>query len=206
MLCVVKKRSAGREQNRRIQEYYAQNNSECCFAVFCLPLAAVAQNADYPKFEAFGGYSFFRANPEDFNLNGWNGQITGNLSEWFGLTFDIAGHYGHPEDIFGEGIDTIDIDQHTFMGGPKLTYRTGRFAPFAQFLIGGARAGREEFGISDSEWALSTVIGGGIDISLNESIAVRPAQFDYLMTRFDLGPEDERQDNFRFSAGIVFRW
>lgn len=177
------------------------------FAVLCLPFMAMAQNDEYPKFEAFGGYSYLRANPEEVNLNGWNGQLTGNLSKWFGVTFDFAGHYGNPEDPFGEGINFIDINQHTFMAGPKLTYRTGRFSPFAHFLIGGARAETEELDVETvDDWALSAVIGGGVDINLSKRFAIRAGQFDYLMTRFDLGPEDERQDNFRFSAGVVFRF
>jgi len=98
------------------------------------------------------------------------------------------------------------------MGGPKLTYRSSKsVAPFAHFLIGAARASTGAFGYSVSDTALATVIGGGIDINLSESLAIRAVQADYLMTRFHTGPQiffsglDDRQNNFRFSAGIVFK-
>lgn len=172
-----------------------------------LPFAAMAQ--DYPPVEVFGGYSYFRANPDEFNLHGWNASVTGNLTHWFGVTGDFSGHYGKPSDIFGE-IPGIDINHYTIMVGPKLSYRAGAFTPFAHFLIGGARAGTNDafFG-STSDWALATSVGGGLDINISDSIALRVAQAEWLMTDFDTGDflfdPNDRQNNFRFSAGIVFK-
>jgi hypothetical protein len=182
------------------------------FAVFVflmIPLAALAQQ-DYPKAEVFGGYSYFRANPEDFDLHGWNASVTGNLTNWFGIEGDFSGHYGKPS-AFGFTVPGVDINHYTFMGGPKLAYRKGPITPFAHFLIGAARAGTKEFFISTSDTALAAAIGGGIDIGLGKYFAVRAIQADYLMTRFKTFPEslfndNERQNNFRFSAGIVFRF
>ena len=169
-----------------------------------IPMAAFAQ-PDYPKAEVFGGYSYFRANPERFNLNGWNASVTGNLTHWFGIEGDFSGHYGKPT-YYGVPIEGIDIDSHTFMGGPRLSFRSGRATSFTHFLIGVARAGTSDFGYSTSDFALATVIGGGIDININKNIAVRPFQADYLMTRFDPYNYGEYQNNFRFSAGIVFKF
>jgi hypothetical protein len=59
--------------------------------------------------------------------------------------------------------------------------------------------------------ALATVVGGGIDINLNKSLAIRAVQADYVMTRFKTGPEiffsglDQHQNNFRLSAGFVIK-
>lgn len=193
----------------------ALRNGDCmqkiligAWLVFMVPFAAVAQ--DYPKAEVFGGYSYFRANPEGFNLNGWNASVTGNITPWFGIEGDFSGHYGNPSDEFGS-IPGIDINHHTLMGGPRLSFRAGSITPFAHFLIGAARAGTSDelFG-KTSDWALGTVVGGGVDIHVSKSIALRVAQVDWLMTRFDTDPDffygyDERQNNFRFSAGIVFK-
>ncbi len=181
------------------------------FFVLMVPLVATAQ-PEYPPAEVFGGYSYLRANPEEFNLNGWNASVTGNVTDWFGIEGDFSGHYGHPSDEFGT-IRDIFINQHTFMVGPKLAYRAGSITPFAHFLIGGARAGtRNDIDFTRfSDWALATVVGGGVDINLSRSVAVRVAQADWLMTRFNTEPDipfhtqNERQNNFRFSAGIVIK-
>ncbi len=180
------------------------------FLFLVVPFAAMAQ-PEYPAAEVFGGYSYLRANPEEFNLNGWNVSVTGNVTDWFGIEGDFSGHYGRPRDQFGT-IPGVHINQHTFMVGPKLSYRAGSITPFAHFLIGGARAGTHDVEFGDtSDWALATVVGGGVDINLSRSVAVRVAQADWLMTQFNTSPDSffrdriERQNNFRFSAGIVFK-
>ena len=174
------------------------------FLLLVFPLSVTAQQTDYPPVEVFGGYSYLRANPEGFNLNGWNASFTGNLTNWFGIKGDFSGHYGSPSDQFGT-IPGVDINQHTFMAGPKLAYRTRTFTPYAHFLIGAARAGTsiDDFD-STSSWALATILGGGLDLNLSRSVALRLGQADWLMTRFDAG-NDDQQNNFRFSAGIVFK-
>ncbi len=176
-----------------------------------IPMAAMAQE-EYPKAEVFGGYSYLRANPDGMNLHGWNASVTANVTDWFGVEGDFSGHYGSPS-IYGFEIPYVDIDinSHTFMVGPKLTYRSGSVAPFAHFLIGAARAGTSAYGYSLSDTAMAAAVGGGIDINLSESVAIRAIQADYLMTRFNVGSQvlfsgfDDRQDNLRISAGLVFK-
>jgi hypothetical protein len=174
--------------------------------LFVFSFAAVAQPA-YAPAEIFGGYSYLRTNPDGFNLNGWNASVTGNITDWFGIEGDFSGQYGHPKDEFGS-IPEFKIDHHTFMVGPKLSYRTGSITPFAHLLIGAARAGTREAGYgSTSDWALATVIGAGVDIDISKMVAIRVAQADWLMTRYDTDSyyRNERQNNFRFSAGIVLK-
>jgi hypothetical protein len=174
-----------------------------------VPLAAMAQ-PEYPRAEVFGGYSFFRANPDGMNLQGWDASVTGNLTRWFGVEGDISGHYGSPR-VFGFTVPFVDISSHTFMAGPRLAYASGSITPFAHFLIGGARASTGALGVSTSDTALATAIGGGIDVNLNRTLAIRAVQADYLMTRFKTGPQfffsgfDQRQNNFRISAGFVIK-
>jgi len=172
--------------------------------ILMVPFAALAQ-PEYLAAEVFGGYSYFRATPEDYNLNGWNASVAGNITDWFGIEGDFSGHYGHPRNDFGRSIPNLNINQHNFMAGPKLSYRAGSITPFAHFLIGAARV--NSLSGDPADWALATVIGGGVDINLSRSVAVRVAQADWLRTQFKTGPfpEDRRQDNFRFSAGIVLK-
>lgn len=166
------------------------------------PWSAFAQEST-PKAEVFGGYSYFRASdPTTIHLNGWNGSIAGNLNDWFGVVGDFSGHYGSPS-IFGIGIPFVDVNQHSFLFGPRLSYRgNDKVTPFGHFLIGISRANAGAFGLSVSDTALAAAAGGGVDINLNDTVAIRAVQADYLMTRF----QDERQDNLRLSFGVVFRF
>jgi hypothetical protein len=46
--------------------------------------------------------------------------------------------------------------------------------------------------------------GGGVDFNVSRHIAIRPFQGEYFLTKFSDG-NNNRQNNFRYSAGIVFR-
>lgn len=48
-------------------------------------------------------------------------------------------------------------------------------------------------------------LGGGLDVNLARHVAYRVFQTDYLLTLLPNGTND-RQNNFRFSTGIVFRF
>src|SRR5512146_3252119 len=99
------------------------------FFLLAVPFAAMAQ-PEYPAAEVFGGYSYFRENPEEFNLNGWNASVTGNVTDWFGIEGDFSGHYGRMLDEFGFAIPGVHINNYTVMVGPKLAYRAGSITPF----------------------------------------------------------------------------
>ena len=51
-------------------------------------------------------------------------------------------------------------------------------------------------------------MGGGIDIPITKSIAIRPAQFDFVLTRlgncFTRG--NQNQGNFRYQSGLILRF
>lgn len=174
-----------------------------------VPCAMAAEGA--PKAEVYGGYSFFRADDAvsgysnrltSLNLHGWGASVAGNLTDWFGVVGDFSGHYGSPK-VFRFQIPGVDTNVHTFMAGPKISFRSGSaFTPFGQALIGATRASAGTFGFGVADHALSAALGGGLDIRVSDSIAIRAIQADYLMTRFF----DERQNNIRLSAGIVFRF
>ena len=47
--------------------------------------------------------------------------------------------------------------------------------------------------------------GGGIDVKLSKHFSIRPVQAEYFLTKIPDGL-DNPQNNFRFSAGIAFRF
>ena len=58
------------------------------FFIFSIPFAVMAQ-PEYPPAEVLVGYSYFRANPQELNLNGWNASVAGNITDWFGVEWDL---------------------------------------------------------------------------------------------------------------------
>jgi len=192
-------------------------------------LAASAPAQDVPRVEAFAGYSFSRVEAgkdlSDINLNGWNLAVTANLNSWLGVTADVSGHYG------SLAFDT-DLSRHAFLIGPQLTYRNGdgRLRPFAHALFGGVRAHRGTTNAplgsplpvsSAGETAFGMVLGGGVDHTLNERLAIRLIQAEYLMTRFDEASgivciqtittpcpttRGGTQNNLRLSVGVSYRF
>jgi opacity protein-like surface antigen len=87
-----------------------------------------------------------------------------------------------------------------------VSIRQDKLTVFAHALFGGAHI-REDLVInipppatSISSTNFAFLVGGGVDIALSHRFAVR-IQPDYLKTEI-LG---RRQNNFRASAGLVFR-
>jgi hypothetical protein len=56
--------------------------------------------------------------------------------------------------------------------------------PFAQTLFGIAHASGSGFGTSSTSNAFAASSGGGFDVKLFHRLSSRPAQVEYLLTRF----------------------
>ena len=192
-------------------------------AFILLPLALVAQ-VESPKATIFGGYSYLRNNSNGFN--GWTGQGTYNFTRNFGLTADFAGNYRTLDSatILGFGAST-NQHMYTYMFGPTATAYFGKSSIFAHALFGQAHSslgagvsipiiGGISTGVRSAN-GFAMAFGGGVDIGVSKHFAIRAAQVDYLQTRFS--PTDslttglsssvnDRQNSFRYQAGIVFRF
>lgn len=165
-------------------------------ATLALSGAALAQQ-ETPAVEVFGGYSYlhFSAAGDSGSVNGWNASANFNFNKWFGVKADLTGHYG--SDLGDDG------KLHSFTFGPQLTYRGLKHAtPFFHAMAGAAKI--DVLGFDDT--ALALVFGGGLDVKVHPRVALRLAQADWYITRFNdpitLG---NNQNNFRFAAGIVLR-
>jgi opacity protein-like surface antigen len=194
--------------------------------------AAFAQ--DYPKIEIPLDYSYMRFNPEhsdtlgSFSLNGGGGGVTYNFSHMIGIEAEFNG-YASQTRIFSLAAGSthcptgcsgsVSADLFTYNVGPVVKYRTPHYEPFVEVLFGGAHS--NAYGNllkacqnscvtsgSPSNNAFDFVIGGGIDIPVTKSIAIRPAQFDFVLTRFGNGftAGNTNQSNFRYQAGIIIRF
>ena len=188
-------------------------------------LSAVSGFAqDVPKADVFAGYSFARGDLSgsglnDTSLNGWNASVAANLNRWFSAVADFSGHYGSQSIVIPLSIapcppncGAIDIDTkaHSFLFGPRVSYRTDRFTPFAHALFGASHVSETitnplslipALSVSFSETGFAVAYGGGADVRLTRRTAWR-GQADYLRTSL-FGAS---QNNVRVSTGIVFRF
>ena len=176
-------------------------------AVFGITLTAKAQD-ETPKVELYAGYDYVHFNvtakvtgfppSQSFNANGGGGQLEYNPNNWLGIVGDMSG-YG----VMGSN-SQLEAGAFSYLLGPRINLGHGKVTPFAQVLLGGiwATSGIGGGG-SQSHFAMTT--GGGVDFKVSRLIAIRLAQVEYFMTRFPDGLNN-RQNNFRFSTGIVFRF
>jgi hypothetical protein len=172
-----------------------------------------------------------------FSLNGGGGGVTVYVNHWLGIEGDFQGYAtaGNKTWTFPAATGTNNSpcpntctvkssgDLFTYSVGPILKYRTEHFEPFVETLFGGAHTNSYSnlqhnlcinpgtcgtVSANPSNNAFDFIIGGGIDIPLTKSIAIRPAQFDFVLTRFGnaFTRSNNNQSNFRYNAGIVFRF
>jgi hypothetical protein len=133
------------------------------------------------------------------HLNGWNSSVAANFTKWFGAVAEFGGSYGSPQ-VSGT---TVNLKVHSFLFGPRVSIRKfNRVVPFVHALFGVAHARGEVLGISATDNAIAMSFGGGVDVKLTDHVYLRAAQLDYLRTQLF----DEHQNNFRISAGVVFRF
>ena len=60
-------------------------------------------------------------------------------------------------------------------------------------------------GLAGSGNGFAMTAGGGLDVTLSHHFSLRAVQADYFLTRFSNSGND-RQNNFRIGAGIVYRF
>jgi hypothetical protein len=166
---------------------------------------------DASKVDIFAGYSYLRFSPStpgvgSFNTNGGSASIAYNATHWLSGVADFGAY--HNGNILNSGTDgTLS----TYLFGPRVSYRHyRRITPYGQVLFGVAHAsakfaGASGPGVSDNAFAMA--LGGGVDVGVSRHFAIRPAQVDYLLTRFnETANGGQNQNNLRVSTGIVFRF
>jgi outer membrane immunogenic protein len=171
-------------------------------ALFCgamLLFAGIASAQDSSRVEVFGGYSLLHVSDQGAtaDFNGGSGSLSYNLTPWLGVVGDFGGYHWTNS---GGNANVV-----TYLFGPKLSYHRGPVTPFVQALFGGAHESGNSFNASVSEDAFATAVGGGVDWNATPRIGIRVIQVEYLLTKFNDG-FNNRQNNARVSAGVVFRF
>ena len=200
-----------------------------------LLFGATAFAQEYPKVEVGLNYSYVRFNPENsnwtnggFSLNGGGGDVTYFFTKHFGLKGDFMGTTSQtrtvtvPSNICNGGSCAVSFQANLFTYNALAVYkaRMARFEPFVEGGFGGAHSNAYANFIvacsincvtpvkKPSNNAFDFIIGGGFDIPITKHFAIRPAQFDFLLTRFGNGftGGNQNQSNFRYQAGVNFRF
>jgi outer membrane protein OmpA-like peptidoglycan-associated protein len=160
---------------------------------------AAAQDQPAPKWEIFGGYSFLYPNatvhgvllqgllPLSSNLEsnprGGGVGVTYNFNRWVGFTLD-----GSEQLASGETGVASRIDDNAFWNvsaGPKFTYHTKHFSPFAEVLLGDHDLSPDAFHHVNK---LGFMAGAGLDLNLSRHFALRLIRADYVFSNYRYGP------------------
>jgi len=162
--------------------------------LFCI----TAHAQETPEWEIHGGYSYMRANlngpGSSFHMNGGLASVTENLNDWFGGRIEIS--------AFGGSTGGTNVTAQTFTFGPVFAYhKFDRFIPYAHVQVGAIHASQGYLGISQSANKFAMTTGGGVDLKINRTAAIR-LQADYLLTKF----LSQTQNNLQFSTGLVIRF
>jgi hypothetical protein len=179
--------------------------------------AAFAQSDT--KMEVSGNYSYMRFNPQNsniissFSLNGGGGAFSYFFTDMIGIKAEFEGYGSTTRTLVATGTN-VQANLFTYNVGPVLKYRQGKFQPFGEVLFGGAHSNayvnlcNASGGCigSPSNNAFDFIIGGGLDIPVTKSISIRPAEVDFVLTRFgnNFTGGNNNQSNFRYQAGVVF--
>jgi outer membrane protein OmpA-like peptidoglycan-associated protein len=181
-------------------------------------MVAAAQDPPGPKVELFGGYSFFYPNADvhgqlpqalfpissrlESNPRGAGASITYDFNRWFGLTLDSSMNWGSGEATVANRINDTAFGNLSL--GPKITFRTHRFSPFVEGLIGDHRLTPDAFHDVDK---LGFMFGGGLDINLSRHVALRLFRADFVYSNYSFGPPSVPHTDIRgvrAQAGLNF--
>lgn len=175
-------------------------------------------SAQIPSGNIFLGFSYERTNSTALsgsnlvtttfshpNLHGWEASFEGKVLPLVGIVGDVSGHYGSQSfvEVTPNGPQSISVTGHEqeYLVGPRLSVPVGNFTPFAELMVGAAHIHTGGTLPSPSNTSFAYALGGGLDYRVFRPIALR-VEGDYLRTKFF----NSRQNNFRLSVGVVFRF
>ncbi len=183
----------------------------------------------FPRFEFFGGGTYAEAGL--FNaghwagLAGWDASLDVNMTDWIGFIVDGGQYFGNskipvavpapfptcppfcPSSAYTFNASTREYN--VLFGVQFARRKYGMWTPIGEIMYGhqGVRGEASAQGQSFTEIGTgrAIIIGGGLDRKINERFALR-LKADYFQTATDFpSVGKQKQDNFRFSLGVVIR-
>jgi opacity protein-like surface antigen len=196
-----------------------KNHHIAAAALVCIATLAIATLAapaqQFPRWEGFGGFSYANVNlgpqaavfnPSNRNYDGFDLSFSFNPHPNIRLLADVGFQFGkttaNPPPMFSK----IHLQSTEALFGPQFTLRRRRITPFANALVGvtntrlQGQAGTfyEDLIRSNN---LTLGLGGGLDVNVTRSVAIRTLQAEYLPIR----RSGTWQTTYTLDTGIVFR-
>src|SRR5271163_4123742 len=126
------------------------------FSGIVLLLGTTAFAQDYPKVETSPAFMYIRTPTSftvpltapvapgesfsaDFNCVGGGGTIAYNVSSMLGIAADLGGCKILELNGATGPLSRINGSEFTYLFGPRITFRHGRFQPFGELSFGGTR-------------------------------------------------------------------
>ena len=183
--------------------------------------AAQGKKHETPKWELYGGYSFFYpggdvhgvqpggilpiASELESSPKGLGVGVTYNFTRVLGLTVDASAHKSSGEVGLSNRID--DDGFYSLSAGPKFTLHTHHFAPFAEVLVGGHKLSPDAF---HGDTRFGVMAGLGVDAKLGHHFEWRVLRADYVYSNHHVGIDASVPAStvrgVRLQSGIVYRF
>jgi outer membrane protein OmpA-like peptidoglycan-associated protein len=175
--------------------------------------AVLAQEAPTPKFDIFGGYSWYDPGLRVNNIKlesdpkGFAFAPTYNFSKNFGISVDGAGHFGQ------NGAGAGENQAGSIMVGPRFMLRNDEhFWPFVHALVGWQTLTIDSAipGGAYGRSGIATMLGGGFDIPISKRISFRLIEANYVWAHHNFYPQTATRSNNPSGAdlrsGLVFNF
>jgi len=200
-------------------------------AVLLTSVSALAQRAD-----VFGEYSYMHFSPTiggltSTSFNGGGGGADLYFLKILGIKADFMGYanttftrtYNTPVTLpsgatIPAGTYSTQGNMFTYLFGPVLRLPLPLVKPFGEVLFGGSHT-NAYVGLANaidaaggsisvpSQHPFTMAAGGGVDVSVSHHVAIRVAEFDYILTRYT-NPltSTNNQNSFRYAGGVVLKF
>ncbi len=192
--------------------------------VFGTSLAA-QESHQVDRVNLFIGYSYLRFSPTITGLssrsfNGGGGAVQLNFLKILGIKADFMG-YGTT--TFSRTVGGVtyhaSANMYTYLAGPVFRIPIWRVKPFGEVLFGASHtngyvnlnnaivAGTGVISSTPTQNPFTLAAGGGVDVAISQHFAIRPGEFDYVLTRYS-NPltSTNNQHNFRYCGGFILKF
>ncbi len=187
------------------------------FAMGVAPVAP-AQEPPGPKWELYGGYSFFDPGADvhgvlplgllpvksrlESNPRGVGASITYDFNHWLGITIDSSTLWNSGE-VGADRVDDAALSNLSI--GPKFTFRHRHFSPFLEVLAGDHRLMPDAF---HDVQKFGFMAGGGLDLKLTRHFAWRMLRADFVYSTYRYAPQATTSETeirgVRLQTGLNF--
>ena len=188
-----------------------------CLLVAPIPSLSAQDVSDMPapRAEVSSGYMLMHDVTRDSGKTypaGWYISGVYNVTPWLGIVAEGSAGYGRTEEVnLPAGYYSSKPRVSTITAGARFFHKSGRVAPYGQFLVGAAMEQRKHEDVWNGVRHSGTITsnrlalqpGGGVTVYITERVGFRAAA-DVLFS--DDIDEDQIDSYVRFLTGFTLQW